>query len=362
MDVADFSAAGLYDPAAPDAPERLALLEHLAARGVSLDQMREYDDAGSLHAAASDGSVRPGAPRSIEQVAAAAGITVDLLRRVVAASGIRIADDDFRDVDEQTFGLFALGAEMFGQEPLLRFTRVMGSALAGVADAALSLFLVTVEDPMLRQGAAPVDRARSTEDATAALEAIPAVMNGLFRGHVERAIERQRASTAYDVAPGAFRLAIGFVDLVGFTPLAREMDPAELAELIESFEMTAHDVVSSRGGRVVKHIGDEVMFAGVDPVDAAHVARELVDRFSSQQGVRPHAGLAYGAVIGRGGDYYGPVVNLASRIADIAVPDEILVTRELVDATGHAPGLTFESAGRRQLKGFDEPVALWSLT
>src|SRR6478609_8707142 len=180
--------------------------------------------ANSLHAAASDATVRPGERRTIEQTADAAGISVDLLRRVVIAAGLRLADDDYRDADERTFRLFALGAELFGDEPTLRFTRVMGTALAGIADAAISLFLVSLEDPMLRQGTAPVVRAQATR--------------------------RQRASSAYETAPGAFRLAIGFVDLVGFTPLARDLPPAELGDLVEEFEMTANEVVGDSGGRV----------------------------------------------------------------------------------------------------------------
>ncbi len=280
---------------------------------------------------------------------------------MVVAAGVRVADDDFRDADEQTFRLFALGAELFGDEPTLRFTRVMGAAMAGVADAAISLFLVAVEDPMLREGSDPVSRAKAAESATSALVEIPHVLDGFFRGHVELAIRRQRASTAYDAGPGAFRLAIGFVDLVGFTPLTQELSPVALADMIEQFEMTAHEIVSARGGRVVKHIGDEVMFAAVDPAAAAHIALELVHAFDDRDGVAPHAGLAYGAVMGRGGDYYGSVVNLGSRIADISVPNEILVTEDLVTAAGSDPELRFEPAGRRQLKGFDEPVALWSL-
>jgi adenylate cyclase len=362
VDTADLETAGLYDPAAPDAPERLALLEHLAERGVSIEAMRRAEAVGSLHSAASDSTVRPGERRTVDQIAAAAGLSVDLLRRVVVAAGVRIPDDDYRDADEQTFRLFALGAQLFGEEPTLRFTRVMGSALAGIADAAISLFLVSIEDPMLRDGSDLVARARAVESATAALVEIPHVMDGLFRGHVELAIRRQRASTAYEAGPGAFRLAIGFVDLVGFTSLTQGMAAVALAELIEGFEMTAHEIVSSRGGRVVKHIGDEVMFAAVDPAAAATIALELVHSFDDRPDVTPHAGLAFGAVMGRGGDYYGSVVNLASRVADIAVPDEILVTAEMVDAVGPDSGLGFEPAGRRQLKGFEEPVALWSLS
>ena len=362
MDTSHFEAAGLYDPAAPDAPDRLALLEHLAAQGVPIEAMAVADAVGSLHAAASDISVRPGARRTVEEIAASTGLSVDMLQRVVVAAGLRILDDDYRDADEDTFRLFALGAQLFGEEPTLRFTRVMGAALAGIAEAAISLFLVSVEDPMLRGGSDQVTRAKATESATAALIEIPNVMDGLFRGHVELAIRRQRASSAYDEGPSAYRLSVGFVDLVGFTPLTRNMTGLELAEMIETFEMTAHDVVSGSGGRVVKHIGDEVMFVAVDPVAAAHIARDLVRAFETSEGVAPHAGLAHGSVIARGGDYYGSVVNLASRIADIAVPKEILVTQELVDAAASDPELRFEPAGRRQLKGFDDPVPLWSLS
>jgi adenylate cyclase len=67
----------------------------------------------------------------------------------------------------------------------------------------------------------------------------------------------------------------------------------------------------------------------------------------------------YGPLLARSGDYYGPIVNLASRIAELAVPREVLVTAELVEQTGGA-GLRFEPAGKRMLKGFDEPVALYA--
>ena len=362
MDAADFAAAGLYDADAPDALDRMALLQHLADLGVDVETMRAADAVGSLHAAGSDAAIRPGARRTIEEVAETAGLSVDLLRRVVIAAGLRMDRDDFRESDQETFRLFAIGAELFGDEATLRFTRAMGSALASVAEAAISLFLVSLEDPMLRQGTAQSVRAKATENATDALVEIPAVMDGLFRSHVEQAIRRQRASTAHEVAPGAVRLAIGFVDLVGFTPLALDLAPAELGELIEDFEMTANEVVSQAGGRVVKHIGDEVMFAAVDPAAAAHIALELVRRFAAEDRVAPHSGIGYGVVLGRGGDYYGSVVNLASRTADIAVPNEILVTEAVLLGAREDTGLTFEPAGRRQLKGFDDPVPLWSLS
>ena len=60
----------------------------------------------------------------------------------------------------------------------------------------------------------------------------------------------------------------------------------------------------------------------------------------------------------RGGDYYGSIVNLASRLVDEAVPQEVLVTAEFADA---APGCRFLPAGRRMVRGFPAPVTVWSM-
>ena len=362
MDLDAYQQAGLYDPASPDAAQRRALLEHFADLDISIEAMQAAAAIGSLHAAGSDAAIRPGPHIGIEEVAAEAGISVDMVRRVMTAAGLVIGDDAFRASDRDTFGIFALGAELLGEEATLRFTRAMGAALAQIADAALASFLVQVESPIVRDTREEATLARATEDAVSKLVAIPAVMDGLFRMHVVEAIRRQRASNAESEGPGMFRLVVGFVDLVGFTPLTRDLAPTELADLVEDFEMTANEVVALAGGRVVKHIGDEVMFTAVDAGAGARIARSLVEQFAERHGVAPHAGAAYGAVLGRGGDFYGPVVNLASRIADIAVPDEILVTHDLVEAAAGEEDLHFESAGRRMLKGFDEPVPLWSLS
>ncbi|MEZ5298147.1 MAG: hypothetical protein R2697_18330 [Ilumatobacteraceae bacterium] len=97
----------------------------------------------------------------------------------------------------------------------------------------------------------------------------------------------------------------------------------------------------------MKLIGDEVMFVDPDPNSAVEAGRALIDTFSSMDdGVLPRGGMAFGSVVLRGGDYYGSVVNIASRLADAAVPGELLVTTGLADAT-HC---SFEPAGRRMLR------------
>jgi len=100
------------------------------------------------------------------------------------------------------------------------------------------------------------------------------------------------------------------------------------------------------------------MFTSVTPSTACDIAAELVKAFSANQ-MTPRGGLSFGPVLARGGDYYGPIVNLASRIADQAVPGEVLATPAV--AAG-APDHEFTPAGRRVLKGFPEPVDLVSLS
>jgi adenylate cyclase len=363
MDPADYEAAGLYDPDAPDAADRLELLGYLEARGVSVAQMIEADKHGALHAANTDERIRPGRPMSAHDVAAEIGIPTEMLRRITLAAGLRLDDDDYRESDIETYRLFSGGAKLFGEDATLQFTRAVGSSMARVADAAISLFLVNVEGPLMDRGGGATSLAEAANSAVDALEVLPPLMAGFFRLHMQAAISRQRIASNSAADPGMFRLAVGFVDLVGFTPYVEDVASNELAGFVESFEARANDVVAARGGRVVKHIGDEVMFVETDPTTACDIALQLVESFGGDAGVSPHAGVGFGPLVARGGDYYGSVVNLASRIADLAVPGEVLVTEGVERAALDPDGLlAFEPAGRRSLKGFAEPIPLWSVT
>jgi adenylate cyclase len=135
--------------------------------------------------------------------------------------------------------------------------------------------------------------------------------------------------------------------------------PTELLQLIGQFELDAFEIAAAHDGRVVKHIGDEVMFIALDAAAGCSIAAALTKAFDTQ-GIEPRAGLAFGDVISRYGDYYGPVVNLAARLADLAVPKEVLVDAGAAEATRDSPVVVLP-AGRRLLKGFDEPVEVYSL-
>jgi adenylate cyclase len=250
--------------------------------------------------------------------------------------------------------------QLFGERPALDFGRVLGSAIARVAESAVSLFLAQVENPLLRAGGGESAIAQANRDATASIGVLPVFMETLFRRHVEEAARRQARARDSDRSAVTVHMAVGFVDLVGFTPRTQQISPAELTVLIRDFEARAQDVVTTRGGRVVKLMGDEVMFVALGAGDGCEIALSLVEAFRDDaSGVTPRGGLATGPLLMHGGDYYGTTVNLASRIADLAVPFEVLVVPEVAAQAG---GFRFEPAGRRTLKGFAEPVQLYAAT
>jgi adenylate cyclase len=171
------------------------------------------------------------------------------------------------------------------------------------------------------------------------------------------AVDRQRLAQTGVSDRSLHRLAVGFVDLVGFTPLSLHSSPARLLELISAFELNAFDVASSHAGRIVKHIGDEVMFVALDAADGCAIARDITAAY--RDGIEPRGGVCFGEVITRHGDYYGTVVNLASRLADLAIPGEVLVDADTAGSAGDR--LEFRPAGFRLPKGFDDPIEVFSL-
>lgn len=219
--------------------------------------------------------------------------------------------------------------------------------------------LADVESQMLMDGSSQLELAQAVEEGAGLIDGFAERLDPLLRRHVLQSIERSRRTIINPTERFVYRYAVGFVDLVGFTAISGDMGARELSVFLREFEGHTHDVVTSAGARLVKLIGDEVMFVPDDPAAACRAGSELMRGFGADhEQVLPCRGLAYGDVLVRGGDYYGAVVNLASRLADEAVPLELLVTEPLAEAT---ESWSFEPAGRRMVKGFDEPIPVRSL-
>ncbi len=125
-------------------------------------------------------------------------------------------------------------------------------------------------------------------------------------------------------------MAVGFIDLIGYTALSQKLTRDELHDLLDRFEGLAYDIVAEHGGRFVKSIGDEVMFVSTDPVVAADIALSLVAATVADDLIPPaRAGVAFGPVLTRDGDYYGPIVNLASRLVGVAKRGAVFASEDL---------------------------------
>ena len=354
-------AAGLYDPDAADAADRYALLTWIASHDVPVDAMVEAMRVGQLGALVGDRALRGVPELTVGDVAERAGLPVEAVRRLRRAMGFSAAGEDERvfSVGElEMFRLFAAADAFFSRDELLHFVRVMASSLRRVAEAANEMFLRDVEAPIQHGPRDPVALAQANLAAVQLVDNLTSVFGTVFRAELHAtALDSRRARTAacdYTTMP----LTIGFVDLTGFTSRVADLSADELLGMVVAFETASLDLVSEHGGRLIKLIGDEVMFSTIEPQEACDIALGLLAR-AEKADIAARGGLAYGLVVTSGGDVYGTPVNLASRITDAAVPGEVLVDDAVRERGGST---TFEPAGRRQLKGFGEPVRLWSIS
>ena len=356
--VEQWQAAGLYDPADPCAVERLELLAWITSQGVGLDAMVAANADGQLISLVSDRTMRPAPTLTANDIAARTGLPLATVQQIRRATGFPSADPAARvfcEHEVQMFELFAAADAFFSRDELLHFIRVMASSFRRVAEAATEMFLRDVEAPLQEGRRDEVTLAKASLAGVQLVDNVTQIFGPLFRMHLQATTTNSRRAGSDDYC--SVRLAVGFVDLSGFTTRSAASSSEELLELVVGFESAAMDLVSGQGGRLVKLIGDEVMFTTVTAQEACAVARGLL-AWAEENGVRARGGLAHGPVVTAGGDVYGSTVNLASRIADIAVPGEVLVDEGVTRA---APYMEFEPAGRRQLKGFSDPVRLWAL-
>ena len=332
----------------------------LRSLGATPEGIRAASEAGHLHGLAADLVLLSGADLTAREVAERADTTVEEVVDLWRTLGLPVAPDvpAFSGSDvELVRGL--VGFESFRGHEGDELLRIVGASLGRVADAAVAVYVQTVETSMQAAGASGIELARDNATTAAMALQLGDALGTLFGHHLRASIARQRHAQAGLRERTLMRLAIGFVDLVGFTPLAQELPARELLAVITSLEARAFDVAVASGGRVVKHIGDEIMVVALDALSGCETVLALM-RDLDARGISPHAGLAFGEVVARHGDYYGPVVNLASRLSDEAIPGEVLVD-EAVAAGVRAEGLVFEPAGRRLLKGFSDPVRVATL-
>ena len=372
---------------APDAPRRThgdpgsgpddtrrtvddaGLLAWMSDHGVDPDAEARDDAAFSgVAALASDLVLRRGAALSAHDVAVRSGLPIDVVMAMVHDLGIVVPDLDepqFTAADAALVERLSHAADV-GITQGSDLLRVVAGAIERIAEAAVAVYVQGPEVELHRRAASVLDCARTNVRAIELALDLGAGLGPVLQHHMRQTVARQRLVQQGVARRAMARLAIGFVDLVGSTTMQAGLDPDELGALVSRFEATAFDVVTARGGRLVKFIGDAIMFAAAEPAAGCGIVGDLVEAFTAG-GTQPRGGLVYGEVLFRHGDYYGPMVNLAARLVDAAIPGEVLVDATVVEAmagrvdAGSGEGSTFEPAGRRMLKGFADPVRVWTL-
>jgi adenylate cyclase len=334
-----------------DASAYRNLLESL---DVAPEEIDEAEEEGTLAALALDRLLGSGPPQYDQaEVARRAGISVDLARRFWRALGFPDVPDGEKtftdaDVEALSFAAKMLRRGIVEPDLALQVTRVLAGSMARITDVELAITQGRLSDPPDGQLAF---------DAQALLDT-PKLMEYVWRRQLQAAARRLLLRDA-DGTGGS--LTVGFADLVGFTALSQELSDEALADVVERFIATAHDIVSGLGGRVVKMIGDEVMYVVDDPGAAAEIALRLAEAYAGDEELSDvRAGLACGPVLSLEGDFYGPVVNLASRIVNVAFPGSVLVSDEVHGVLEHDERFSWRSLRPRTLKGIGK-VPVWVL-
>ena len=250
---------------------------------------------------------------------------------------------------------FAAGAALFGEEGTLQMSRVLGTSAAAIAEAANSLFTGVVGAPMRAAGVTDAEFGLTARDAMLAFESVCIAVDVMLRLHFERAAARLGGDLKID----ELRYAIAFVDVVGSTAMAGELEGGELAIALRDFDRIAAEAAVRNDVRLVKLIGDGAMLAARDVGRLASAVAEIVAAVGEHAVLRSaKGGVTFGDVAAHDGDYFGQVVNLAARASSAAAPYEVLLDAE---AAAELAGQT-EPAGSFELKGFGAPVSLYRLT
>lgn len=258
-----------------------------------------------------------------------------------------------RDVEMLSTVVTFIADGSLDPEIALQMARVIGAAVDRIAAAQVDALVARLAET--RDDGDAEELRRTVQLANL----MPRILEFVWRRQLAGAARRRLLRSA---SPGAAApVCVGFADLVGFTAQTQQLDQAQLARVVGRFEAIAYDVVRRHGARVVKTIGDEVMFLADDPRSAADLALDLARTYRDDPDLSDvRVGLAYGPVLEKDGDIYGHTVNLASRIVSIAYPGSVVVSAEVADALGDDDEFDLSSLRNHYLKDIGR-VPLWRL-
>jgi class 3 adenylate cyclase len=356
-----YVASGLLPTDEPERTARMDLLLFLLDQGCSLDEMVEADRRGRLFALAGDKVLRPGARAlTLGEVAERTGGEVEWVRRLWRALGLLGWDGDDRVASEQDADALqpiVAATPVIGEDLTLELVRAMGAALARFGDAAQAVFRGLSPRGSLATSESELETARYWTGNAFFLPALGRALDTFSRHHHELARSHFERSESWDVMFRRLtRLAVGFVDMTGFTTAAEHMGETEFARLMTTFSARVGEIVHDHGGRVVKFVGDAAMIVTPSAAALATIVSELMESPTTVGGgLSFHAGLAQGELLNLDGDYFGSAVNIAARLSALAGPGTVLCTEPVGRALADA-GWSIDWRPPTPVRGITDPV------
>lgn len=299
MDVEDFARAGLYDADMPDAEDRLALLRLLAAEGTTIEEMRAALAEDRLIGLAVDAVVRPPGDRmTFSEMCERAGLDSQSGTSLLRGAGFARPDPDdrvFTDADVRCFRFLSMMALLGDPAPGLQITRTAGAAMSSLAEAELAAVRSSLEAPMRAAGVGDFEQAQSFRAVASVLPEVLHVLDVFHRRHL---LAGMRTRILWDAGRPNVDAAVGFADVVGYTAHVQAVDAAGLAAMVDRFETAARGAIADAGGRLVKLIGDEVMFQATTAAGGCRIAADLLRAFASDAALPDlRVGLAFGRML-----------------------------------------------------------------
>jgi adenylate cyclase len=347
----DFEAEGLLDGAS-DREGRLDLLRTLEKEGFTLEELKE--------AAAHDRLVLLPLERVIqgegrlytrEDLAEATGLPEEFLDSAARALGVPVRHPGERVITEEELELSKSAKQLLdagiGEEEFLELTLVMSRSMANVAAELMSVF----GEALLQPGDSERDLGLRYAETLRQLgplagPTLQQMLNLRLREVTRQAVIGQ-AELQSGRLPGSQPIAVGFVDIVGFTRLGEDAEPDDLGGVVRRFERAVNDC-AEEPVRLVKTIGDAAMLVSPEPRPLVDAVLGLVER-SHEESPLLRGGIALGEGLPRAGDWYGRPVNLASRLTGFARRGSVVTSEEVHEAA--ADGYEWSRVGSRRFKG-----------
>jgi adenylate cyclase len=213
------------------------------------------------------------------------------------------------------------------------WARAVGRIVDAEAETARGLLAAVEED----QRAEALDQLLA-----AALPVTSATFDVLHAAMLRDALAEALTPDSLEEAEGA-PAAIALVDLVGSTRYLAHASTAEATELVDTLFEAGQLATVGRATRPVKYVGDGVFLAGRDTAEVAGAALDALDHIAENLPIPARAGLAYGPVLRRAGDFFGLPMNMAQILTKAARPGTVLATDQA------AAELPAEMVGRRRV-------------